>query len=79
MGVLAFQVSLFFFYFCTLLIFFLFCCWVFIFIDLKAVKEKVKDKEEPTERPGQSECKVPIIVIMVFTQLSLRVMIITGI
>ena len=52
---------------------------MFIFIDLKAVKEKVKDKEEPTERPGQSECKVPIIVIMVFTQLSLRVMIITGI
>lgn len=24
---------------------------------IQAVKEKVKDKEEPTERPGQSECK----------------------
>lgn len=34
----------------------------------KAVKEKVKEKEEPTEKPGQTECKVVIIVIMVFSR-----------
>jgi hypothetical protein len=38
----------------------------FNFINLKAVKEKVKEREDSTERPGQTECKVLIIVVMVF-------------
>ena len=42
---------------------------VFYFINLKAIKDKVKEKEELAERPGQLECKVLIIVIMVLTNI----------
>ena len=37
---------------------------VLFFTLLKAAKENVKEKEESTERPGQTECKVSLLLLL---------------
>ena len=42
----------------------LFVLWCLFLTLLKDAKENVKEKEESTERPGQTECKVSLLLLL---------------
>ena len=61
---LAGNKSLFLLWFCFIDLLLIVCLMVLFLTLLTAAKENVKEKEESTERPGQTECKVSLLLLL---------------